>query len=112
MPMNMKRTWHGNAVERPNAAIGCGDGTTGSVMGSDGIVGSHTSHHVVHEWCMGYERQNRGPPRDGAQLVAALVDRFGSDIRPQEAQSQFMPISQGQGLCKIMPSNLNLYSAP
>ena len=28
--------------------------------------------------------------------MAALLDRFGSKIRPQEAQSQLMSISQGQ----------------
>ena len=44
---------------------------------------------------MAHERRNRGPPRDWASLVAALLDRFGSNIRAQEAQSQLMSISQG-----------------
>ena len=50
---------------------------------------------AAHEWYMSYERRNRGPPRDWAGLVAALLDRFGSNIRSQEAQSQLMSISQG-----------------
>ena len=50
----------------------------------------------AHEWYMGYERRNRHPPRDWASLAAALLERFGSNIRAQEAQSQLMHISQGQ----------------
>ena len=49
-----------------------------------------------HEWYTGYERRNRGPPRDWAQLSMALLERFGSNIPSQEAQSQLMSISQGQ----------------
>ena len=51
---------------------------------------------AAHEWYCAFERRNRGPPRDWASLVAALLDRFGSNIRSQEAQSQLMSISQGQ----------------
>ena len=51
---------------------------------------------AVHEWYTGYEKKNRGPPRDWAQLSMALLERFGSNIRSQEAQSQLMSISQGQ----------------
>ena len=40
---------------------------------------------AAHEWYMSFERRNRGPPRDWAGLVAALLDRFGSNIRSQEA---------------------------
>ena len=50
---------------------------------------------AAHEWYMSYERRNRGPPKDWAGLVAALLDRFGSNIWSQEAQSQLMFISQG-----------------
>ena len=50
----------------------------------------------AHEWYMGYERRNRHPPRDWASLANALLERFGSNIRAQEAQSQLMTISQGQ----------------
>ena len=50
----------------------------------------------AHEWYMGYERRNRHPPRDWASLATALLERFGSNIRAQEAQSQLMTISQGQ----------------
>ena len=32
---------------------------------------------AAHEWYMSFERRNRGPPRDWAGLVAALLDRFG-----------------------------------
>ena len=50
----------------------------------------------AHEWYMGYERRIRHPPRDWASLAATLLERFGSNIRGQEAQSQLMTISQGQ----------------
>ena len=49
----------------------------------------------AHEWFIAYERRNRGMPRDWAQLSTALLERFGSNIRSQEAQSQLMSISQG-----------------
>ena len=49
----------------------------------------------AHEWFMGYERRNRHLPRDWASLASALLERFGSNIRSQEAQSQLMSISQG-----------------
>ena len=42
---------------------------------------------AAHEWYMSFERRNRGPPRDWTGLVAALLDRFGSNIRSQEVQS-------------------------
>ena len=42
------------------------------------------------------ERRNHHPPRDWASLAMALLERFGSNIRAQEAQSQLMSISQGQ----------------
>ena len=45
---------------------------------------------------MGYERRNHHPPRDWASLAVALLERFGSNIRAQEAQSQLIAISQGQ----------------
>ena len=44
---------------------------------------------------MAYERRNRQIPRDWAQLSMALLERFGSNIKSQEAQSQRMSISQG-----------------
>ena len=50
----------------------------------------------AHEWYMGYEKRNHHPPRDWASLAMALLERFGSNIRAQEAQSQLMSISQGQ----------------
>ena len=49
----------------------------------------------AHEWYTAYERKNRQMPRDWAQLSTALLERFGSNIRSQEAQSQLMSISQG-----------------
>ena len=49
----------------------------------------------AHKWYMAHEGRNKGPPRDWASLVAVLLDRFGSNIRAQEAQSQLMSISQG-----------------
>ena len=49
----------------------------------------------AHEWYAAYERRHRQMPRDWAQLSTALLERFGSNIRSQEAQSQLMSISQG-----------------
>ena len=49
----------------------------------------------AHEWFTAYERKHRQLPRDWAQLSTALLERFGSNIRSQEAQSQLMSISQG-----------------
>ena len=54
----------------------------------------------AHEWYIGYERRNRHPPRDWAQLCDLLLKRFGSNIRSQEAQSTLMAISQGQRLVR------------
>ena len=50
---------------------------------------------AAHEWFTAYERKNHGLPRDWAQLSMALLERFGSTMRSQEAQSQLMSISQG-----------------
>ena len=82
------------------------------MLGSDSQQVAYTVtlfREVAHEWYMSFERQNRGPPRDWAGLVAALLDRFGSNIRSQEAQSQRMSISQGKGLCGTMPASSRLY---
>ena len=49
----------------------------------------------AHEWYAAYERRQKQMPRDWAQLSTALLERFGSNIRSQEAQSQLMSISQG-----------------
>ena len=67
---------------------------------------------AAHEWYMSFERRNRGPPRDWASLVSALLDGFGSNIRSQEAQSQLMSISQGQRLCEITPAVRDAIGSP
>ena len=54
----------------------------------------------AHEWHIGYERRHRHPPRDWAQLCNMFLERFGSNIRSQEAQSTLMSISQGQRLVR------------
>ena len=54
----------------------------------------------AHEWYIGYERRHRNPPSDWAQLCNLLLERFGSNIRSQEAQSQLMSITQGQRLVR------------
>ena len=52
---------------------------------------------AAHEWYMGYERRNGNqPPRDWPTLMQAILDRFGSNIRAQEALSRLMNISQGK----------------
>ena len=68
------------------------------MSGSDAQQVAYTAtlfREAAHEWYISFEHWNRGPPRDWAMLVAALLDRFGSNIRSQEAQSQLMSISQG-----------------
>ena len=40
----------------------------------------------AHEWYIRYERRHRNPPSDWAQLSNLLLERFGSNIRSQEAQ--------------------------
>ena len=63
----------------------------------------HSRSHIAvtllrdsaHEWYAAYEKRNKQMPRDWAQLSTALLERFGSNIRSQEAQSQLMSISQG-----------------
>ena len=50
----------------------------------------------AHEWYIGYERQHKNSPTDWAQLCNLLLERFGSNIHSQEAQSQLMSITQGQ----------------
>ena len=54
----------------------------------------------VHEWYIGYERRHRNPPSDWAQLCSLLLERFGSNIHSQEAQSQLVTITQGQRLVR------------
>ena len=69
------------------------------MSGSDSLQVAYTVTlflEAAREWYMSFERRNRGPPRDWASLVSALLDRFRSNIGSQEAQSQLMPISQGQ----------------
>ena len=68
------------------------------MSGSDAQQVAYTAtlfREAAHEWYISFERRHRGPPRDWAMLVAALLDRFGSNIRSQEAQAQLMSISQG-----------------
>ena len=48
---------------------------------------------ATREWYMNFEHRNRGPPRYWASV---LLNRFGSNIRSQEARSQLMSISQRQ----------------
>ena len=50
---------------------------------------------AAHEWYMGYKRRHLQPPKDWAQLASVMLERFGSNIRSREAQSQLMSISQG-----------------
>ena len=52
---------------------------------------------TAHEWYLRYEKRNGNrPPRDWPTFQQALLDRFGSNIRAQEAQSRLMNISQGK----------------
>ena len=52
---------------------------------------------AAHEWYMGYEQRNGNqPPRDWPTMMQAILERFGSNIRAQEAQAKLLTISQGK----------------
>ena len=48
-----------------------------------------------HEWLLLHEKEN-GAPKNWKKLTQALIKRFGSNIRAQEAQMVLMKISQGK----------------
>ena len=52
---------------------------------------------AAHEWYMGYEKRNGNQPaRDWPTLMQAILERFGSNIREQEAHAKLLTISQGK----------------
>ena len=52
---------------------------------------------AAHEWYMGYERRNGNqPPRDWPTMRQAILDRFGSNIRAQEAHAKLLTVTQGK----------------
>ena len=52
---------------------------------------------AAHEWYMGYEQRNGNQPsQDWPTMQQAISDRFGSNIRAQEAHAKFLTISQGK----------------
>ena len=52
---------------------------------------------AAHEWYMGYEKRNGNrPARDWPTLMQAILERFGSNIREQEAHAKLLTISQGK----------------
>ena len=52
---------------------------------------------AAHEWYMGYERRNGNrPPQDWPTLKQAILERFGSNIREQEAHAKLLTVSQGK----------------
>ena len=50
---------------------------------------------AAHEWLLLHEKEN-GTPKNWKDLTQALIKRFGSNIRAQEAQMALMKISQGK----------------
>ena len=50
---------------------------------------------AAHEWLLLHEKEN-GTPKSWKNLTQALIKRFGSNIRAQEAQMALMKISQGK----------------
>ena len=49
---------------------------------------------AAHEWYMGYERRNGNqPPRDWPTTRQAILDRFGSNIRAQEAHAKLLTVT-------------------
>ena len=52
---------------------------------------------AAHEWYRGYEQRNgKKPPQDWSTMQQAILDRFGSNIRAQEAHAKLLTISQGK----------------
>ena len=52
---------------------------------------------AAHEWYQNYEKRNGNrSPQNWATLQQALTERFGSNIRAQEALSKLISISQGK----------------
>ena len=52
---------------------------------------------AAHEWYMGYEKRNGNKPaRDWPTLRQAILERFGSNIREQEAHAKLLTVSQGK----------------
>ena len=52
---------------------------------------------AAHEWYMGYERCNRNkPPWDWPTMMQAILERFVSNIRAQEAHAKLLTVSQGK----------------
>ena len=52
---------------------------------------------AAHEWYMSYEKRNGNrPPQDRPTLMQAILERFGSNIRAQEAHAKLLTVSQGK----------------
>ena len=52
---------------------------------------------AAYKWYRGYEQRNGNkPPQDWSTLQQAILDRFGSNIRAQEAHAKLLAISQGK----------------
>ena len=52
---------------------------------------------AAHEWYMGYEKRNGNrPPQDWPTLMQAILERFDSNIRAQEAHAKLLTVSQGK----------------
>ena len=52
---------------------------------------------AAHEWYLGYEKRNGNrPPQDWPTLMQAILERFGSNIRAQEAHAKLLTVSQGK----------------
>ena len=52
---------------------------------------------ATHEWYLGYEKRNGNrPPQDWPTLMQAILERFGSNIRVQEAHTKLLTVSQGK----------------
>ena len=52
---------------------------------------------AAHEWYLGYEKRNGNrPPQDWPTLMQAILKRFGSNIRAQEAHAKLLTVSQGK----------------
>ena len=49
---------------------------------------------AAHEWYLGYERRNGNkPPQDWPTMMQAILERFGSTIRAQEAHAKLLKVS-------------------
>ena len=64
---------------------------------------------AAHEWYQGYKQRNGNkPPQDWSTMQQAILDRFGLNIRAQEAHAKLLTISQGKSSVRDYTSEFEM----